>query len=124
MPEFLREIISVDLFTVLVVGVLSTWAGIIIRHMSESTFLALIFTPAIGFGALTGIYACRELEIVFSTNQNSNLITSLSIGMIVAMFIMLLVTRIWLSMTTWRRTGLGNRMDPTLDGSRTIGSGR
>lgn len=116
MYETLNYIVSVDVFTISVVGVLSAWAAIIIRQMTDSTALALIFMPVIIFGALAGIYACRVLNIVFSPEKDSNLIVSAAVGMIVALLSMLLATRFVYARSALSaksrlaRKGLANRM--------------
>lgn len=93
MFETLNMIVSVDVFTISVVGVLTAWASIMIRHMTGSTALSLAFCPAIYIGALVGINQCREFGLVFSTNNDSNIIMSACFGMIAAMLFMLVVTR-------------------------------
>ncbi len=56
MYDTLYQIVSVDVYTLSVVCVLSGWAALILRHVTESTLLALIFMPVIIIGALVGIY--------------------------------------------------------------------
>ena len=94
MYETLNHIFSVDAFTFYVVGGLTVWAAVLVRLMTDSTALAFLFMPFINFGALAGIFVCRELSVVFSQEKDSNLIVSALVGMIVALLIMLLATRL------------------------------
>jgi hypothetical protein len=116
--ETFNIILKVDVFTISVVGVLSAWAGIIIRHMTDSTALAAIFMPAIYLGALVGIWGFRELDIVFSFDKDSNTIISACGGMIVAMLFMLIAVRACYYVFGVSHTGLENQIRAT--GTSTI----
>lgn len=116
MFDTLNMIVSVDVFTISVVGVLTAWASIMIRHMTGSTVLSLAFCPAIYLGALVGIYQCREFDLLFSTDNDTNIIMSACFGMIAAMLIMLVLTRMIyvlherMVMASVTRQGLANRL--------------
>ncbi len=123
MYDTLYQIVSVDVYTLSVVCVLSGWAALILRHVTESTLLALIFMPVIIIGALVGIYACRQLDLVFVFDKDTNVILTACVGMIAALIVMLIMTRImYIANAAHCRAQLTNKgLDGRISEVRTIG---
>jgi hypothetical protein len=120
MPETLEMILAATPFTYSVTLALVLWASLIVRTMTDSTQMALLLAPFIGFGALAGVYFFREYEIVVSSDRESNIIATAAGGMCITMLIMLVFGRICRHISDKQKTGLEDRIDPTLkDGEPT-----
>jgi hypothetical protein len=94
LTDILSDILAADTFTWVVVSFLAVLAGVMIKAMTDSLALTLLFTPMFAFGALAGIYACREVGLVFTTEHESNVILTAGVGMVAAVALMLLLVRL------------------------------
>jgi hypothetical protein len=98
MLETLDGILLANTYTYSVVGVLTVFAGLLVRHMTSSTALAIIYAPALAFGALAGVYYCREIGLIVTFDNNANIVATAGIGMLVACMVMLVLTRLFFMM--------------------------
>jgi hypothetical protein len=120
MPETLELILAATTFTYWVTFVLVLWGCVIIHTMTGSTQMSLLMAPFIGFGALAGVYFFREFGIVVSVNKDSNIIATAAAGMCFTMLFMLAFGRFCGNIADRQKTGLEDRIDPTLkDGEST-----
>lgn len=103
LTDLLQSILAADTFSYIVVGVLAVLASVMVKAMTESWPLTILFAPVIWFLALAGIYACREANVVFTTDHESNIILSAGVGMIAAVGLMLLLVRIGFLMGEQRK---------------------
>ncbi|HKZ97084.1 MAG TPA: hypothetical protein VJ045_08900 [Hyphomicrobiaceae bacterium] len=91
MLDTLGEILNADLFSFAVAASLTIVAALLMRAMCATTTVALSFAPAIGIGALSSIYACRQAALLFTYDHNSNIVIAAVIGMIAGFFAMLIM---------------------------------
>ena len=56
MLDFLNRAVNVDTYTLVVVAMLSGWAGVLTLHVLSRTVLALVFVPGFVIGALVMNY--------------------------------------------------------------------
>ncbi len=94
LTDILRDILAADTFSYLVVGFLAVLAGVMVKAMTDSWPMTVMFTPVIWFFALAGIFACREAGLVFTTEHESNIILTAGVGMVVGVCLTLLLVRI------------------------------
>jgi hypothetical protein len=103
LSDILRDSFAADTFSYIVVGFLAVLAGVMVKAMTDSWPLTILFTPVIWFCALAGIYACRVAGLIFTPDRESNLILSAGAGMVVAVALMLLLVRIGFLMGDQRK---------------------
>ena len=108
LTEILSDILAADTFTYIVIGFLAVLAGVMIKAMTDSLALTLMFTPMIAFGALAGVYACREAGLVFTTDHESNIILTAGVGMVVAVALMLLLVRFGFAVSVQKKLVRGD----------------
>lgn len=115
MLETLNQIVSIRLETGVLVAGLTLACAFMLFHVTESKVLALIFAPVAGFCALVGIYFSRELGLYYSSDQQSNIILSSLIGVIISLVVVLVAARMVSSMMNALRKRqseqLGTRQD-------------
>ena len=90
---FLR-LTNVDDYAFTVVVCMIFVAFWLLRSMTQSTSLALLYTPALGVGALAANYLYRTNYLMLSSDRDSNVVVASAIGDIAALLIMLIATRI------------------------------
>jgi hypothetical protein len=123
MFDVFRDIMVANSYTYYVVVLLSLWAAMIIRVISDTTSLAVLMAPFIAYGALAGVYFCREFGLVFIYDNDSNIVACAAAGMCVAMLVMLGFCRLSIALADSKKTGLESRIDPTLTGDGHIHRG-
>ncbi|MGQ0672774.1 MAG: hypothetical protein ACT4N2_07850 [Hyphomicrobium sp.] len=110
LSETYEQIMLADDFTIGVVWVLAAWSALLLKQMTESNVLALLLAPMAYFGALAGIFYCREWEFIFFSQKEANIVVAASLGTMVAVVVLLLVTRAVNTVIGRSRTGLEARI--------------
>lgn len=93
MLEFLERAITVDTYTLVVVGLLSGWAGVLTLHVLSRTLLALVFVPGFTLGALVTNYAFEVTGFFPTHSRETNVVVACTVGIIIALFILLIFLR-------------------------------
>jgi uncharacterized membrane protein YeaQ/YmgE (transglycosylase-associated protein family) len=93
MLEFLNQTFEVDTYTIVVVALLSAWAGVLTLHVLSKTVLALVFVPGFIFGALIANYIFEEFGFYPTPDQETNVVVACTLGIIAALLVLLVVTR-------------------------------
>jgi hypothetical protein len=94
MLEFLHRTATVDTFTLVIVALLSGWAGVLTLHVLSRTMLALVFIPGFVFGALVVNYLFEFHGIAPTPDRETNVVVACTVGIIAALFVLLMVIRI------------------------------
>lgn len=94
MMDTLLNIFVADLFSYIIVAMLTLWAGALIKAMTSSSALAWAFMPAIAFGALAAIDYFALEGIMLMSDKDSNVIVVSGVGMLVGLIAMLGVTKL------------------------------
>ena len=94
MAEFLNRSFEVDTYTIVVVALLSAWAGVLTLHVLSKTMLALVFVPGFIFGALIANYIFEEIGFLPTPDQETNVVVACTLGIIAALLVLLVVTRL------------------------------
>jgi uncharacterized membrane protein YeaQ/YmgE (transglycosylase-associated protein family) len=94
MLQFLNQTFEVDTFTLVVVGLLSGWAGILTMQTLSRTILAMLFVPGFIFGALVANYLFEQYAIYPTPDKETNVVIACMLGIIVALLVLLVVTKI------------------------------
>jgi len=94
MLDFLNRALTVDTYTLVVVAMLSGWAGVLTLHVLSRTFLALVFIPGFVFGALIMNYVFELAGIDPTPDRQTNVVIACTVGMIVALFLLLICLRV------------------------------
>lgn len=105
--KVLGDIAMADSMSYWIVGALTLLVFMVMRAMLPVKGLAVVFAPAIFWGGLTGIYALSQLGFSVSTEKSANLVVQAGLGMIVALLVMLVLTRL-VDAATRIRTPLTN----------------
>ena len=92
--EFLNRTFEVDTYTVVVVALLAGWSGVLTMHVLSRTLLALVFVPGFVFGALVANYLFIEYAFYPTPDQETNVVLACTLGIIMALLVLLIVTRI------------------------------
>jgi hypothetical protein len=87
--EFLEQIVAVDTFTLLVVAMLSGWAGVLTLHVLSKTALALVFVPGFTFGALLTNHVFLLTGYLPTHDRHTNTIIACTAGIIIAFLLLL-----------------------------------
>jgi uncharacterized membrane protein YeaQ/YmgE (transglycosylase-associated protein family) len=93
MLEFLNQTFEVDTYTIVVVALLSGWAGVLTLHVLSKTVLALVFVPGFIFGALLANYLFDQFGYYPTSDRESNVVVACTLGIIAALLVLLVVTR-------------------------------
>jgi uncharacterized membrane protein YeaQ/YmgE (transglycosylase-associated protein family) len=93
MLEFLNQTFEIDTYTIVVVALLSAWAGVLTLHVLAKTMLALAFVPGFIFGALIANYVCVEIGFHPTADEETNVVVACTFGIIGALLVLLIVTR-------------------------------
>jgi hypothetical protein len=97
MIDTLNDIVNVNFVTALVVITMSVGSGVIFREVTNSNLLTVLLVPALAFGALVSIYAMSMAGVFFTSNHESNTVVTSSVGMILALLIVLGLIRLRLA---------------------------
>ncbi len=92
--KLLSDIAAADSQSYWIVGALTLIAFLIMRVMLPVKGLAIVFAPAIFWGGLAGIYTAAAWGLVLSTEKAVNVVAASVIGMIVALLVMVALTRL------------------------------
>jgi hypothetical protein len=90
--EILRGIGQADEASYVIVGVLTLLAFAVMRAMLPVKGLSWVFAPALFWGGLAGIYACRMAGLFYSTEHSTNAAVGAMLGMIAALVVMMVLT--------------------------------
>jgi hypothetical protein len=93
MLEFLNRTFEVDTYTIVVVALLSAWAGVLTLHVLSKTMLALVFVPGFIFGALVANYIFEEARFYPTPDQETNVVVACTLGIIAALLVLMVLTR-------------------------------
>ncbi|MFN3624851.1 MAG: hypothetical protein ACK4TP_12405 [Hyphomicrobium sp.] len=93
MLEFLERAVTVDTYTLVVVALLSGWAGVLTLHVLSRTLLALVFVPGFTLGALLTNYAFELTGFYPTPDRQTNIVIACTIGIIIALFVLLIFLR-------------------------------
>ena len=94
MLDFLNRAVNVDTYTLVVVAMLSGWAGVLTLHVLSRTLLALVFIPSFVLGALVMNYVFELAGFYPTADRQTNVVIACTVGMIVALFILLICLRV------------------------------
>ena len=94
MLEVLSRAIDVDTFTLLSVAALSGWAGLLLMFVQPKRMLALALMPGFVVGALAANYIFLEYGVYLTSENESNVVLASTIGVSVALLIMIAVLRL------------------------------
>jgi len=94
MLDFLHRAVTVDTYTLVVVAMLSGWAGVLTLHVLSRTLLALVFIPGFVLGALVMNYIFELAGFYPTPDRQTNVVIACTIGMIIALFILLICLRV------------------------------
>jgi hypothetical protein len=93
MLDFLNRAVAVDNYTLVIVAMLSGWAGVLTLHVLSRTMLAMVFVPGFVLGALFTNYAFEVIGFYPTPDKQTNIVVACTIGIILALFVLLLVMR-------------------------------
>ncbi|CAN1723958.1 conserved membrane protein of unknown function [Hyphomicrobium sp. 1Nfss2.1] len=93
MVDFLHRAVTVDTYTLVVVALLSGWAGVLTLHVLSRTMLALVFVPGFVLGALVTNYAFEVTGFYPTSDRETNVVIACTMGIIIALFALLIVMR-------------------------------
>ncbi len=93
MLDFLNRTFEVDTYTIVVVALLSAWAGVLTLHVLSKTMLALVFVPGFIFGALIANYIFEEIGFHPTPDKETNVVVACTLGIIAALLVLLVLTR-------------------------------
>ena len=93
MPDFLNRAVTVDTYTLVVVAMLSGWAGVLTLHVLARTLLALVFIPGFVLGALIMNYVFELAGIYPTSDHETNVVIACTLGLIVSLFVLLMCLR-------------------------------
>jgi len=94
MLEVLSRAIDVDTFTLLSVAALSGWAGLLLMFVQPKRMMALALMPGFVVGALAANYFFLEYGVYLTSENESNVVLASTIGVSVALLIMIAVLRL------------------------------
>lgn len=110
MLDSLQHILIVSQETQYLVAALALAGSLMLLHFTGSRLLAAIFAPVAALGALIGIYICRELGVFLATDEDSNVVLSGLVGLIVGVLILLIITRLCYNAVNAVRTHRSERL--------------
>jgi hypothetical protein len=94
MLDFLHQALTVDTYTIVVVALLSGWAGVLTLHVLSRTVLALVFIPGFVFGALLANYLFEEIGFMPTPDRETNVVIACTLGLIVTLLVLLVIMRL------------------------------
>ena len=102
MLDFLNKTFEVDTYTLVVVALLAGWSGVLTMHALSKAVMALVFVPGFVFGALVANYLFEEYGFYPTPDKSTNIVVACTLGIIAALLVLLLVTRIATTITGLR----------------------
>lgn len=102
MLEVLSRAIDVDTFTLLSVAALSGWAGLLLMFVQPNRMLALALMPGFVVGPLAANYLFLEYGVFPTSEDETNVVLASTIGVSVALLIMIAVLRLMGAINTMR----------------------
>lgn len=111
--EALQKLGDVNTFTIVVVIGLVAIANWLIKLLTDSTGFAILFTPAMIFGALAVNYLFFEYYVTPTQDKNSNIVVASALGVLAAMVFMLLATRAVVALSDTRRKSISTKLADT-----------
>lgn len=102
MLEFLNKTFEVDTYTIVVVALLAGWSGVLTMHVLSKTVMALVFVPGFIFGALVANYLFEEYGFYPTPDKDTNVVVACTLGIIVALLVLLIATRLMSAITGMR----------------------
>jgi hypothetical protein len=94
MLDFLNRAVTVDTYTLVVVAMLSGWAGVLTLHVLSRTVLALVFVPGFILGALVTNYVFELTGFYPTPDRETNVVIACTAGIVMALLALLLFMRI------------------------------
>jgi uncharacterized membrane protein YeaQ/YmgE (transglycosylase-associated protein family) len=94
MLDFLNKTFEIDTYTIVVVAVLAGWAGVITMHTLSKAVMAFVFVPGFVMGALVANYLFDTYGFYPTPDKSTNIVVACTLGIIAALLVLLLVTRI------------------------------
>ena len=94
MLDFLNRAVTVDTYTLVVVAMLSGWAGVLTLHVLSRTLTALVFIPSFVVGALVMNYVFELAGFYPTPDRQTNVVVACTVGMIVALLVLLICLRV------------------------------
>lgn len=122
LSQFLTNLITIDDYTQIVVFCSVVVALWLLRTMTQSTALTLIFSPAILFGALAANYLFRVNFIHPTSDKDTNVVVASAVGVLLALSLMLLASRMAIFMSDRKGQRRANR--PIIAPAPNLNSGR
>lgn len=92
--DYLSQIFDVGIFVALVTAALLVFAYWLVRLMTESLLLSTLFAPVMLLGGLASNHFFITHFIVLMQDPDSNTVLGIAAGIISAMLIMLILTRV------------------------------
>jgi NO-binding membrane sensor protein with MHYT domain len=92
--DYLDQIFDVGIFVALVTAALLVFAYWLVRLMTESLLLSTLFAPVMLLGGLASNHYFNMHFIVLMQDPDSNTVLGIAAGIISAMLIMLMLTRV------------------------------
>jgi uncharacterized membrane protein YeaQ/YmgE (transglycosylase-associated protein family) len=92
--NFLNPTFDVDTYTLVVVALLAGWSGVLTMQVLSRAMLAMVFVPGFIFGALVTNYLFQQYAIYPTPDKETNVVVACTLGMIVALLVLLVVTKI------------------------------
>jgi hypothetical protein len=86
-----------------IVGALTLVAFLIMRMLLPVKSLSIVFAPAVFWGGLAGLYAASTWGFVAAPDHHANIVATSMLGMLVALLVMMLLTRTVYAMTRVRK---------------------
>ncbi|HET6321374.1 MAG TPA: hypothetical protein VFF87_04915 [Hyphomicrobium sp.] len=93
MLDFLHRAVTVDTYTIVVVAMLSGWAGVLTLHVLSRTLLAFAFVPGFILGALVTTYLFETYGFYPTLDRETNIVVACTLGIIIALLALLLCLR-------------------------------
>lgn len=100
--KVLSDIAMADSMTYWIVGALTLLVFTVMRAMLPVKAFAIVFAPVVFWGGLAGIYACAHFGWIVSHDKASNVVVTSTLGMLVALVVVMLLTRLVEAMTRIR----------------------
>src|SRR6185312_9821733 len=94
MLDFLNRAVTVDTYTLVVVAMLSGWAGVLTLHVLSRTVLALVFVPGFILGALVTNYVFELTGFYPTPDRETNVVIACTVGLIISLFVLLVCLRV------------------------------
>ncbi|HMN39017.1 MAG TPA: hypothetical protein PKD49_15075 [Hyphomicrobium sp.] len=101
--DYLTQVIDISVFVAAVTACLMGFAYWLVRLMTDSLLLSMLYTPAMLFGGLASNHFFQQHFIVLMQDTDSNTVLGVALGIILAMLTMLMVTRVVYAIGEMRR---------------------